>query len=132
MRLNLPTLPRGRTLSVSRRRVALASRCSVHCKSDATHKLNKGECTPLDIARSLLAELANKIAALVISTDWPYAHVVVAGGLAQSKQLIEDLSALLPGGRIEVLPESDYLEALGAAVAAVAAARGFCHPRGPG
>lgn len=99
-------------------RVALASRCSVHCKSDATHKLNKGECTPLDIARSLLSELANKIAALAISTGWPHANILVAGGLAQSNQLIEDLSALLSGARIEVLPESRYLEALGAAVAA--------------
>jgi predicted CoA-substrate-specific enzyme activase len=100
------------------RRVALASRCSVHCKSDATHKLNKGECTPADIARSLLAELAAKIATLTVSTGWPSARVLIAGGLAQSTQLVEDLSALLPEARFEVLPESAYLEALGAAVAA--------------
>jgi len=100
------------------RRVALASRCSVHCKSDATHKLNKGECTPSDIARSLLAELAAKIAALVVSTGWAHAHIVLAGGLAQSSQLIEDLSALLPEARIEVPGDSNYFEALGAAVAA--------------
>ena len=100
------------------RRVALASRCSVHCKSDATHKLNKGECTPADIARSLLAELAAKIATLMVSTGWPSAHVLIAGGLTQSVQLVEDLSALLPDARFEVLPESPYLEALGAAVAA--------------
>jgi predicted CoA-substrate-specific enzyme activase len=111
-------LAAGMTAARRGRRVALASRCSVHCKSDATHKLNKGECTPSDIARSLLVELANKIATLVISTGWPHAHVVLAGGLAQSKQLIEDLFALLPDGRIEVPPESNYLEALGAAVAA--------------
>jgi predicted CoA-substrate-specific enzyme activase len=111
-------------------RVALASRCSVHCKSDATHKLNKGECTPSDIARSMLAELAAKVAALVVSTGWPHAHLVVAGGLAQSDQLIEDLSALLPDGRIEVLAESRYLEALGAAVAARdAGARILSSPR---
>jgi activator of 2-hydroxyglutaryl-CoA dehydratase len=48
--------------------VALASRCSVHCKSDATHKLNKGECTPADIACSLIASLAAKIAALIFAT----------------------------------------------------------------
>jgi predicted CoA-substrate-specific enzyme activase len=99
-------------------RVALASRCSVHCKSDATHKLNKGECTPADIARSLLAELAAKIATLLVSTGWSSAHVLIAGGLAQSVQLVEDLSALLPDTRFEVLPESIYLEALGAAAAA--------------
>ncbi len=100
------------------RRVALASRCSVHCKSDATHKLNKGECLPADIARSLVAELASKIAILILSAGWPRSQVLIAGGLAQSSQLMEDLSALLPDTRFEVQAESGYLEALGAAVAA--------------
>ncbi|MBI4877511.1 MAG: hypothetical protein HY822_23015 [Acidobacteria bacterium] len=100
------------------RRVALAARCSVHCKSDATHKLNKGECTPADIARSLVAELAAKIAALILSSGWPHLRVLVAGGLAQSSQLMEDLSALLPEARFEAPIQSGYLEALGAAVAA--------------
>ena len=112
------------------RRVALASRCSVHCKSDATHKLNKGECTPADIARSLLAELAAKIATLIVSTGWSRAHVLIAGGLAQSAQLIEDLSALLPDARFEVLHESPYLEALGAAVAARKAGQHLLPERG--
>lgn len=111
-------LSAGMAAACQGHRVALASRCSVHCKSDATHKLNKGECTPADIARSLLAELAAKIATLVISTGWAHAHIVVAGGLAQSSQLIKDLAALLPEGRIEVPAESNYFEALGAAVAA--------------
>jgi predicted CoA-substrate-specific enzyme activase len=100
------------------RPVALASRCSVHCKSDSTHKLNKGECTPADIACSLIASLANKIAALIVATGWPHGHVLLAGGLAQSAQLVDELSRLLPGTRFEVAPESGYLEAAGAAVAA--------------
>jgi predicted CoA-substrate-specific enzyme activase len=100
------------------RPVALASRCSVHCKSDATHKLNKGECTPADIACSLIASLAAKAAALIVGAGWRHSHVVLAGGLAQSAQLVEDMSALLPDTRFEVLPESGYLEATGAAVAA--------------
>ena len=111
-------LPAGIAAARQGRRVALASRCSVHCKSDATHKLNKGECTPADIARSLLAELAAKIEKLMVSTGWPTTHVLIAGGLAQSAQLVEDLSALAPDARFEVLPESGYLEALGAAVVA--------------
>jgi len=111
-------LTAGITAARQGRRVALASRCSVHCKSDATHKLNKGECTPADIACSLFAELAAKIATLMVSTGWPNTHVLIAGGLAQSAQLVEGLSALLPDTRFEVLPESRYLEALGAAVMA--------------
>jgi predicted CoA-substrate-specific enzyme activase len=116
-RMNLD-LASGMAAARQGRRVTLASRCSVHCKSDATHRLNKGECTPADIARSLIASLADKIAALIVSTGWPHAHIVLAGGLAQSDQLVEEISALLPGSRFEVPPESGYLEAAGAAVAA--------------
>jgi predicted CoA-substrate-specific enzyme activase len=100
------------------RRVPLASRCSVHCKSDATHKLNKGECTPADIARSLLAELASKVAALIAATGWRQAQVLLVGGLARSALLLQDIRALLPGAPCEVPAECGYFEALGAAVAA--------------
>jgi predicted CoA-substrate-specific enzyme activase len=100
------------------RSVALASRCSVHCKSDATHKLNKGECTPADIACSLIASLAAKIAALIAEAGWRHGRVLLAGGLSQSTQLVRELSNLLPETRFDVLPESVYLEAAGAAIAA--------------
>jgi len=116
-RMNLD-LESGITAAKQGRRVTLASRCSVHCKSDATHKLNKGECTSADIACSLIASLADRIATLVVSTGWPQRHILLAGGLAQSTQLVEELSRLLPETRLEVLPESGYLEAVGAAVAA--------------
>jgi predicted CoA-substrate-specific enzyme activase len=116
-RMNL-NLTSGLEAARHGRRVALAARCSVHCKSDATHKLNKGECTPADIACSLIVSLAAKIAALVAATGWRHDHVLLAGGLAQSEQLVNELSNLLPGTRFEVRPESGYLEALGAAVSA--------------
>ncbi len=116
-RMNLD-LTSGLVAARQGRSVTLASRCSVHCKSDATHKLNKGECTPADIACSLIASLAARIAALVASTGWKQDSVLLAGGLAQSEQLVHELSRLLPGTRIEVRAESGYLEALGAAVAA--------------
>ena len=116
-RMNLD-LTSGIAAAQHGRRVSLASRCSVHCKSDATHKLNKGECTSADIACSLIASLAAKIAALTVATGWRHAHVLLAGGLAQSTQLVDELSGLLPGTQLEVLPESGYLEAAGAAMAA--------------
>ena len=116
-RMNLD-LTSGLAVARDGRRVALASRCSVHCKSDATHKLNKGECTPADIACSLIASLAARIAALMVTTGWRHDHVLLAGGLAQSSQLVAELASLLPGTRFEVRPESGYLEAVGAAVAA--------------
>jgi len=98
--------------------VKLASRCSVHCKSDATHKLNKAECSAADIAHSLIVDLANKITHLVKTTNWQTKHIVLMGGLCRNHLLLESLRRLLPKSSIEVLPESEYLEALGAAIAA--------------
>jgi len=112
------------------RRVPLASRCSVHCKSDATHKLNKGECVPADIAHSLIAELGGKIATLVSSTNWPRDSVLLAGNLVQSHLLVEEVRRLLSVSRVDVDEHSVYLEALGAAVSArEAGARDLGDPR---
>jgi predicted CoA-substrate-specific enzyme activase len=116
-RMNLDLMA-GLAAAREGRRVALASRCSVHCKSDATHRLNKGECTPADIACSLIASLAGKVAALILATGWPRSRILLSGGLARSAQLVDEIARLLPGTRVEVLPESHFLEALGAAVAA--------------
>ena len=99
------------------RLVKMASRCSVHCKSDATHKLNKGECAPSDIARSLIADLAAKIATLIGSANWPRGHILLAGGLVENEVLVSELRGLVPDSRVELLPESRHLEAFGAAVA---------------
>ena len=40
-------------------------RCSVHCKSDITHKLNRNEATPEDILHTLHDSMANKVVALL-------------------------------------------------------------------
>ncbi len=68
-------------------RVPLASRCSVHCKSDATHKLNKGECTPADIARAL------------INNRWVFldrgGHEVVQTKAAWANSFSEGLAAVM-------------------------------------
>ena len=45
--------------------VPLAARCSVHCKSDITHKLNRQEATRReDILRTLHDIMAGKVVAL--------------------------------------------------------------------
>jgi predicted CoA-substrate-specific enzyme activase len=98
--------------------VALASRCSVHIKSDATHKLNKGECSPLDIAYTLVVDLAAKIQTLIDSTAWPQGTILVCGGMAQNDLLVEELRRLLPESQVETVAQSPYLEAYGAAIAA--------------
>jgi predicted CoA-substrate-specific enzyme activase len=116
-RMNLD-LEAGIQAAKEGRRVKMASRCSVHCKSDATHKLNKGECTPADIAISLIADLAAKIANLVKSANWPTGRILLSGGLIRNEILVSELRGLISESQIDLLPESVYLEAFGAAVAA--------------
>jgi predicted CoA-substrate-specific enzyme activase len=99
-------------------KVKLAARCSVYCKSDATHKLNKGECTPADICRSLIDDLADKILNLIDTAQWSTRRVLVAGGLALNAPLLESLQSLMPRTDFILLPESHVLEACGAALKA--------------
>ena len=105
-------------------RVPLAARCSVYCKSDATHKLNKGECTPADVCRSLIEDLATKVVTLVDSAQWPSRRLLIAGGLTLNGPFLDALRTLLTATEVMVLPESHVLEAYGAALKAVAAPRG--------
>ena len=108
----------GMELARQGRHVSMASRCSVHIKSDATHKLNKGECAPRDIAHTLIVDLAARIHALIVSTSWPLDSIVVSGGLALNGLLVDELRRLLPQSNVLALPESPYLEAYGAALVA--------------
>ncbi|MFX1397570.1 MAG: acyl-CoA dehydratase activase [Promethearchaeota archaeon] len=96
----------------------LATRCSVHCKSDATHKLNKGECLPKDVARTLIYDLAKKVSEMIYSVKWPTNSIVIAGGVGLNSVFIENLKELLPNTKFQVLPESAFLEAFGAALMA--------------
>lgn len=96
--------------------VNLATRCSVHCKSDATHKLNKGECKPEDIAKTLIHDLARKVSEMIESAQWSTDLIVIAGGVALNKFFIESMQKFLPSSDIKVLPESPLLEVFGAAL----------------
>jgi predicted CoA-substrate-specific enzyme activase len=118
------TPEQGIAASRSGRRVPLAARCSVYCKSDATHKLNKGECTPADICRSLIEDLATRIGNLVDSAQWPTRRLLMAGGLALNGPFLGALRSLMAETEITVLPESHVLEAYGAALKTAAAPNG--------
>ncbi len=96
--------------------VKLAARCSVHIKSDATHKLNKGECSSADIAYTMCIDLARKIQALIEATAWPNRSILVCGGLSKNEILLEELRRLYPDSQIKTVAESAYLEAFGAAI----------------
>ena len=96
--------------------VPLAARCSVHCKSDITHKLNRKEASLEDVLRTLHESMASKVVALLEKGQHPVANLLLIGGLAQNRALVSALESRLPGTRIHALPESAYFEALGAAV----------------
>ncbi len=64
--------------------VPLASRCSVHCKSDITHKLNRNEATPEDILHTLHDSMANKVVALLEKGQRDLRRVLLIGGVTRN------------------------------------------------
>ncbi len=109
-------LEQGLQACAGGKHVPLATRCSVHCKSDATHKLNKGECSRGDIARSLIDDLAQRVADMVRSARWPTRLMVISGGVAANQPFARALRQLFPDSDIEVVDNGTCLEALGAAL----------------
>ncbi len=112
------SLEEGLAEARSGRLVEMATRCSVHCKSDATHKLNKGECRPGDVARSLIYDLARKVSELVELAQWPTRQIVLCGGVSKNELFVDNIAGHFAGADVRVLPESPYLEAFGACLAA--------------
>ncbi|MDY6854153.1 MAG: acyl-CoA dehydratase activase [Thermodesulfobacteriota bacterium] len=110
------SLEQGLKQSEGGKLVQLATRCSVHCKSDATHKLNKGECTSGDIAKSLIHDLAEKVSKMVEIAKWPTRLILVCGGVANNRFFIENLRQFFNDSEVMVLPHSPYLEAFGASL----------------
>ncbi|RPJ06135.1 MAG: activase, partial [Spirochaetaceae bacterium] len=90
----------------------VSGRCSVFCKSDCTHALNKGE--PIeDVTAGLCKMIAGKIIELLAKI--PNKKIMIVGGTAQNRVVVSHIRSELPG--IEVPKEAPYFEALGAAIA---------------
>jgi predicted CoA-substrate-specific enzyme activase len=98
--------------------VPLASRCSVHCKSDITHKLNRQEATPEDILRTLHDAMAGKVVALLEKAQRELRRVLLIGGLTRNGAMVAALREKLPATEFAVLPESPWFEAWGSALLA--------------
>ncbi|MBN2559458.1 MAG: hypothetical protein JXQ75_00820 [Phycisphaerae bacterium] len=96
--------------------VPLASRCSVHCKSDVTHKLNRQEASTEDILHTLHDSMANRVASLLEKGQRPLRRLLVVGGVAQNRAVIASLREKLPKTDVVVPPEAPYFEALGTAL----------------
>ena len=93
--------------------VPLASRCSVHCKSDITHKLNRQEATPEDILHTLHDSMAGKVVALLEQAQQELRRVLLIGGVTQNRALVAALREKRPATEFVVLPESPWFEAWG-------------------
>ena len=92
---------------------AVSGRCSVFCKSDCTHALNKGVAIA-DVTSGLCQMIAQKIIELLAKV--PHKRVLAVGGTARNRVVIDKLKQEIPG--VHVPQEAPYFEALGAAIAA--------------
>ena len=103
-------------LSASGEVVPLASRCTVHCKSDVTHKLNRHEATPADILNTLHDSMAGKVVALLEKRQNLAAARVVDRRRNPQRSPGAALREKLPDTELIVLPESPWFEAWGTAL----------------
>lgn len=89
----------------------VSSRCSVFCKSDCTHALNRGE--PLgNVIAGLCEMISNKIVELLhnVLKD----KIMIVGGVSQNSVVMDFLKRYIPN--IYIPKEACYFEALGAAL----------------
>ena len=96
--------------------VPLACRCSVHCKSDITHKLNRKESSPANILHTLHDSMADKVVSLLEKGQCPLRRVLVIGGVSRNPAMLAALREKRPSTEFVVSPESPYFEAWGCAL----------------
>ncbi len=94
---------------------AVSGRCSVFCKSDCTHAMNKG-ILKSKVAAGLCSMMANKIIELLKKEGKKY--IMITGGTALNQMMIDYLKKEIPD--VTVPDEAPYFEALGAALWAFA------------
>ena len=89
----------------------VSGRCSVFCKSDCTHALNKGEDKGRIVA-GLCSMMADKIMELL--SNFHPDSVMVVGGTSQNHAMIDYLKKRID--KVIVPEEAEYFEALGASL----------------
>lgn len=93
---------------------SVAGRCSVFCKSDCTHALNKGADKGKVVA-GLCKMMAGKIQELLARCQ--SSNILLIGGTTQNTVMLEYVKKELDSGRsVRVADEACYFEAFGAAV----------------
>ncbi len=87
----------------------VSGRCSVFCKSDCTHALNKGVPKP-EVVAGLTKMMADKLVELL--KQLPRSAVMLVGGCAQNRWLVHHLRGAVDD--LHVPEEAPWFEALGA------------------
>ena len=111
-RLNLP-LDEAIALAEKGKDIQIASRCSVHCKSDITHKLNKGEASIEDVLSSLVSNMINKGIGLIYKSRVKPKKILVIGGLSLNKVVFQKLRKALREVQVDKNEYSHVFEAFG-------------------
>ena len=114
-RLNL-SLEDAIELAAKGKNIRLASRCSVHCKSDITHKLNKGESPLEDVLSSLLSNMVNQALGLINQSKVKAKNILLIGGLSLNRTFVKKLRDRLPNVNVEITEFSPVYEAYGTAL----------------
>ncbi|MBN2544833.1 MAG: activase, partial [Spirochaetes bacterium] len=89
----------------------IAGRCSVFCKSDCTHALNKGEKKGAVVA-GLCKMIAGKIIELLSTLK--VKNVIITGGVTKNSVVMENLKGQV--NKLLIPEQACYFEALGAAL----------------
>jgi len=111
-RMNL-SLEEAINLGINGNAHPISGRCSVFCKSDCTHALNKG-IPKENVVAGLTKMMAQKITELTSQINFKSA--ILIGGVSLNDALLKHLKQNI---NVRVLPESPYFEALGASVHAL-------------
>ena len=89
----------------------VSGRCSVFCKSDCTHALNKGVPKPQVVA-GLSKMIADK--AIELISKQKSENVLLIGGVSKNNSVVNHIKERYPN--TDVLEQSDYFEAFGAGI----------------
>jgi predicted CoA-substrate-specific enzyme activase len=99
-------------LAVNAQPFKVSGRCSVFCKSDCTHALNKGVAKS-EVASGLSLMMAEKVEELLKKTV-SEGKVLVVGGVTRNESVMNFLRS--KHAQMDIPDEAVYFEALGAAV----------------
>jgi predicted CoA-substrate-specific enzyme activase len=114
--LDMPLADFATSSLESTQSIPMNAQCTVFAESEVVSLIHANT-PPADIARAVHDAMASRVSAMVrrIGVDDP---VVLGGGAALNVGFVKSLSEALGGVNVEVLPDAEYLGALGAALIA--------------